>query len=73
MEKNNKKISLTEIIVFIIVLVSVVLILIDMTNNVKHEIDLESQTNAGDNLPIATQYVDLIPDWMSPLVYRLTF
>jgi flagellar basal body-associated protein FliL len=68
MEKNNKKISLTEIIVFIVVLVSVVLILIDMTINVKHEIDLESQTNAADNLPIATQYVDPIPYWMSLLV-----
>jgi hypothetical protein len=47
MEKNNKKISLSEIIVFVIVLVSVVLILVDMALNVQNEIDLQSQNNVG--------------------------
>ena len=69
MEKNNKKTSLTEIILLIIVLVSVALILVDVTVNVHNEIDLQSQSNAGDLvLPAAAEFPDPSPDWMSYLV-----
>jgi hypothetical protein len=47
MEKNNKKISLSEIIIVIIVFVSVVLILVDMALNVQNEIDLQAQNTVG--------------------------
>ena len=68
MEKNNKKTSLTEIILLIIVLVSVALILVDVTVNVHNEIDLQSQSNAGDLvLPAAGLLGNLIPDCMPPL------
>ena len=68
MEKNNKKISVTEIILLIIVLVSVVLILVDITINVQNEIYQGSQSNAGDLvLPAAAEFADPIPDCMPPL------
>jgi hypothetical protein len=69
MEKNNKKTSLTEIIILIIVLVSVTLILVDMAVNVHNEINLQSQGNAGDLvLSAAAEFADPIPDWKSYLV-----
>ena len=69
MEKNNKKISVTEIILLIIVLVSVVLILVDIIINVQNEIYQGLQSNAGDLvLPAAAEFADPIPDWTSCLV-----
>ena len=68
MEKNNKKISLNEIIILIIVLVSVALILVDMAVNVHNEINLQSQSNVGALvLPTAALFINPIPDWMSYL------
>ena len=69
MEKNNKKISLTEIILLIVVLVSVILILIDMTMNLKDEINLQSQNNIGDVVLLtATKFIYPELDWIPPLV-----
>jgi hypothetical protein len=69
MEKNYKKTSLTEIILLIIVLVSVALILVDIAVNVHNEIDLQSQSNAGNLvLPAAAEFADPIPDWMCHLL-----
>ena len=69
MGKNNKKTSLTEIIILIIVLFSVVLILVDITSNVQNEIQQGSQSNAGGLvLPAAAEFADPILDWMSYLV-----
>ena len=68
MEKNNKKTSLTEIIILIIVLVSVALILVDMAVNVHNEINLQSQSNTGGLVLSAAEFSDPISDWMSYLV-----
>jgi hypothetical protein len=51
------------------VLVSVALILVDITVNVHNEINLQLQSNAGDLvLPAADKFTYPIPDWMSYLV-----
>jgi hypothetical protein len=68
MEKNNKKISLTEIILLIFVLVSVTLILIDMIINLRKEINIQSQNNTSSIvMPTTLQLANSDQDWMLPM------
>ncbi|MFC2063559.1 hypothetical protein ACFLXB_00485 [Chloroflexota bacterium] len=63
MEKNKKKISLTEIGILIVVIVSVLLILVHIADNLKDEINLQSHINTT-SIVVQTshQFVNKIPD-----------